>query len=53
MVFSCVLKKLDEDDDKEDLAEANALQKDEVAIAQEEDPVLMLGESHRTRPHAG
>ena len=46
MVFSCVLRKLDDDDDREELAEANAHpEKDEEAIAKEEDPVLMLGES--------
>ncbi len=45
MVFSCVLRKLDEDDDKEEVAAANAHpQKDEEAIAKEEDPVHMLGE---------
>ena len=45
MVFSCVLRKLDDDDEREELAEANAhLEKDEETIAKEEDPVLMLGE---------
>ena len=45
MVFSCVLKKLDEDDDKEEDATANAHpEKDEEAIAKEDDPVLMLGQ---------
>ena len=46
MVFSCVLRKLDEDDDKEEEAEANAHpEKDEEAIVKEDDPVLMLGEN--------
>ena len=45
MVFSCVLRKLDDDDEREELAEANAHpEKDEETIAKEEDPVLMLGE---------
>ena len=49
MVFSCVLRKLDEDDDKEEEAEANAHpEKDEEAIAKEDDPVLMLGEKFLT-----
>ena len=45
MVFSCVLRKLDDDDEREELAEANAHpEMDEETIAKEEDPVLMLGE---------
>ena len=45
MLFSCILKKLDEDDDKEEDATANAHpEKDEEAIAKEDDPVLMLGQ---------
>ena len=45
MVLSCVLRKLDDDDEREELAEANVHpEKDEEAIVKEEDPVLMLGE---------